>query len=321
MDVLFLCGVFAKENEAEVIAQAKKSVEFSANQMQLKLISGLKEVADTQVISAPFIGHYPNQSRSLRFSGFTNLQHICRYVSFNNIWGFRNLSRARALKKAVRAFALDGNEEKLIIVYSAHDPFLAAAAYAKKLREEVFPDLRVCLLHGKMKPKEKEKVMADFAAGNGDILVATTVVEVGVDVPNATCMVVENAERFGLSQLHQLRGRVGRGQAKSYCILLSEHPSEETKRRLKVMTKTNDGYKISREDLALRGPGDFFGQRQHGLPALKIADLSCDMALLDEAQQAAKGWMAQDPALEKPESGALRARIETLFAVKAEGLN
>ena len=197
----------------------------------------------------------------------------------------------------------------------------AAAAYAKKLREEVFPDLRVCLLHGKMKAKEKEKVMEDFAAGNGDILVATTVVEVGVDVPNATCMVVENAERFGLSQLHQLRGRVGRGQAKSYCILLSEHPSEETKRRLKVMTKTNDGFEISREDLALRGPGDFFGQRQHGLPALKIADLSCDMALLDEAQQAAKGWMAQDPALEKPESGALRARIETLFAVKAEGLN
>ena len=197
----------------------------------------------------------------------------------------------------------------------------AAAAYAKKLREEVFPDLRVCLLHGKMKPKEKEKVMEDFAAGNGDILVATTVVEVGVDVPNATCMVVENAERFGLSQLHQLRGRVGRGQAKSYCILLSEHPSEETKRRLKVMTQTNDGFEISREDLALRGPGDFFGQRQHGLPALKIADLSCDMALLDEAQQAAKGWMAQDPELEKPESGALRARIETLFAVKAEGLN
>ena len=197
----------------------------------------------------------------------------------------------------------------------------AAAAYAKKLREEVFPDLRVCLLHGKMKAKEKEKVMEDFAAGNGDILVATTVVEVGVDVPNATCMVVENAERFGLSQLHQLRGRVGRGQAKSYCILLSEHPSEETKRRLKVMTKTNDGFEISREDLALRGPGDFFGQRQHGLPALKIADLSCDMALLDEAQQAAKNWMAQDPELEKPVSGALRTRIETLFAVKAEGLN
>ena len=197
----------------------------------------------------------------------------------------------------------------------------AAAAYAKKLREEVFPDLRIALLHGKMKPKEKEKVMADFAAGNGDILVATTVVEVGVDVPNATCMVVENAERFGLSQLHQLRGRVGRGKAKSYCILLSEHPTEETKRRLQVMTKTNDGFEISREDLAIRGPGDFFGQRQHGLPALKIADLSCDMRLLDEAQQAAKDWTAQDPTLEKPESRMLRQRIEALFAVNAEGLN
>ena len=197
----------------------------------------------------------------------------------------------------------------------------AAAAYAKKLREEVFPDLRVCLLHGKMKPKEKETVMEAFAAGNGDILVATTVIEVGVDVPNATCMVVENAERFGLSQLHQLRGRVGRGKAKSYCVLLSDHPTEETRRRLQVMTKTNDGFEISREDLAIRGPGDFFGQRQHGLPALKIADLSCDMRLLDEAQAAAKDWLAADPELSAPESRELRQRIETLFAVNAEGLN
>ena len=197
----------------------------------------------------------------------------------------------------------------------------AAASYAKKLREEVFPDLRVSLLHGKMKAKEKERVMESFAAGEGDILVATTVIEVGVDVPNATCMVVENAERFGLSQLHQLRGRVGRGQAKSYCILLSDHPSEETRRRLKVMTKTNDGFEISREDLALRGPGDFFGQRQHGLPALKIADLSCDMRLLDEAQAAAKAWMSAHPELQDPESLPLRRRIEALFAVNAEGLN
>lgn len=118
----------------------------------------------------------------------------------------------------------------------------AVTAYAKKLQEETFPDLRVSVLHGKMKPKEKEKVMETFAAGGSDVLVSTTVVEVGVDVPNATCMVVENAERFGLSQLHQLRGRVGRGQAKSYCILLSEHPGEETRRRLKVMTRTNNGF-------------------------------------------------------------------------------
>ena len=142
MDVLFLCGVFAKENEVEVIAQAKKSVEFSANQMQLKLIRGLKEAANTQVISAPFIGHYPNQSRSLYFLGFAVPQHLCKYVLFNNIWGIRNLSRARALKKAVRGFALDGNGEKLIVVYSAHDPFLAAAAYAKKLN----PKIRICLI-------------------------------------------------------------------------------------------------------------------------------------------------------------------------------
>lgn len=140
--ILLLCGVFAKENEVEVIAQAKKSVEFSANQMQLKLIRGLKEAANTQVISAPFIGHYPNQSRSLYFFGFAVPQHLCKYVLFNNIWGIRNLSRARALKKAVRGFALNGNGEKLIVVYSAHDPFLAAAAYAKKLN----PKIRICLI-------------------------------------------------------------------------------------------------------------------------------------------------------------------------------
>ena len=142
MKVLFLCGVFAKENEAEVIAQAKKSVEFSANQMQLKLIYGLNRVADTQVISAPFIGHYPNQSHSLYFSGFTNSQQLCEYVRFNNIWGYRNLSRAHALKKAIRKFALEEDSEKLIVVYSAHDPFLAAATYAKKLN----PKIRICFI-------------------------------------------------------------------------------------------------------------------------------------------------------------------------------
>ena len=163
--------------------------------------------------------------------------------------------------------------------------------------------------------------MESFAAGQADILVSTTVVEVGVDVPNATCMVVENAERFGLSQLHQLRGRVGRGTAKSYCILLSDHPGEETKRRLRVLTKTNDGFEISREDLAIRGPGDFFGQRQHGLPALKIADLTCDMRLLDEAQQAARTLTAQDPELSAPEHRRLRRRIGEMFRLNAEGLN
>ena len=163
--------------------------------------------------------------------------------------------------------------------------------------------------------------MAAFAAGESDILVSTTVVEVGVDVPNATCMVVENADRFGLSQLHQLRGRVGRGKEKSYCILLSDSRNEEARARLKVMTQTNDGFVISQEDLRLRGPGDFFGQRQHGLPAMKIADLSCDMRLLDEAQTAARQLMAQDPELTEPTHQALRDRIRQLFDTNADMLN
>ena len=197
----------------------------------------------------------------------------------------------------------------------------AVTAYAEKLQREVFPDLRIAVLHGKMKAKDKEAVMAAFAAGESDILVSTTVIEVGVDVPNANTMIVENADRFGLSQLHQLRGRVGRGSAKSYCILLSDTHNEETKQRLKVMTATNDGFKISEEDLRLRGPGDFFGQRQHGLPAMKIADLSCDMRLLDEAQTAAKALLAEDGALEKTENRALRRRIGELFELNAEALN
>ena len=197
----------------------------------------------------------------------------------------------------------------------------AVTAYAQDLQNNVFPDLRIAVLHGKMKPKDKEAVMAAFAAGESDILVSTTVIEVGVDVPNANTMVVENAERFGLSQLHQLRGRVGRGSAKSYCILMSDNQNEETRQRLKVMTKTNDGFKISEEDLRLRGPGDFFGQRQHGLPAMKIADLSCDMRLLDEAQKAAKELLQEDPMLEKAEHAPLRRRIDELFELNAEAMN
>ena len=197
----------------------------------------------------------------------------------------------------------------------------AVTAYAEKLRQEVFPDLRIAVLHGRMKSKEKEAVMAAFAAGESDILVSTTVVEVGVDVPNANLMVVENAERFGLSQLHQLRGRVGRGTAKSWCILLSDSDSEDTRRRLKVLTETNDGFRISEEDLKLRGPGDFFGQRQHGLPTLKAADLSCDMRLLDEAQSAAREVLLRDPALTDPAHAALHRRIDRLFAANEGGLN
>ena len=197
----------------------------------------------------------------------------------------------------------------------------AVTAYAKALQEETFPDLRIAVLHGKMKPKEKEAVMAAFVGGEADILVSTTVVEVGVDVPNATLMVVENAERFGLSQLHQLRGRVGRGKAKSYCVLVSQGGGEETKRRLKALTDTNDGFKIAEEDLKLRGPGDFFGQRQHGLPMLQIADLNCDMLLLSEAQTAARELLVGDDQLTAPEHRRLKQRIDELFALNAESLN
>ena len=195
----------------------------------------------------------------------------------------------------------------------------AVSAYAETLQKEIFPDLRIAPLHGRMKPKEKESVMRAFAAGEIDVLVSTTVVEVGVDVPNAALMLIENAECFGLSQLHQLRGRVGRGPYQSYCILVSDHPSEENRRRLKVMSSTNDGFAIAEEDLRLRGPGDFFGSRQHGLPALRVADLSCDLALLHEAQSAAEALLRSDPLLSAHPQ--LRARVEGLFALRAGAMN
>ena len=195
----------------------------------------------------------------------------------------------------------------------------AVTEYAKKLQEEVFPDLKVAFVHGKMKPKEKDAVMAAFAAHETDILVSTTVIEVGVDVPNAAVMVIENAERFGLSQLHQLRGRVGRGKHQSYCILISDNQNEETRQRLKVMTRTSDGFQIAEEDLRLRGPGDFFGQRQHGLPGLKVADLGCDTQLLQEARQAAEQLLAEDPDLAT--CPATAERIQALFTQAADTLN
>ena len=195
----------------------------------------------------------------------------------------------------------------------------AVTAYAQQLQAEVFPDLKVAFVHGKMKAKEKDAVMAAFAAHETDILVSTTVIEVGVDVPNAAVMVIENAERFGLSQLHQLRGRVGRGKHQSHCILISDNQNEETKQRLKVMTKTADGFKIAEEDLRLRGPGDFFGERQHGLPGLRIADIGCDTQLLKEAQQAAEKLLARDPDLRDHPAAA--ERVAELFAQASDTLN
>ena len=195
----------------------------------------------------------------------------------------------------------------------------AVTEYAQKLQTEIFPDLKVAFVHGKMKAREKDAVMSAFAAGETDILVSTTVIEVGVDVPNANLMVVENAERFGLSQLHQLRGRVGRGQHQSYCVLVSDNKNDETRQRLKAMTKTADGFKIAEEDLRLRGPGDFFGVRQHGLPGLRVADLGCDTRLLAEAQSAADGLLAEDPALTRHPATA--ERVRKLFQQSENSLN
>jgi ATP-dependent DNA helicase RecG len=181
---------------------------------------------------------------------------------------------------------------------------------AERLQKEVFPDLRVGLLHGRMGLVEKEAAMMAFKAGEIHILVSTTVIEVGIDVPNASVMLVEHAERFGLTQLHQLRGRVGRGSWKSYCILLeSGRLSDEARRRLEAMTQTNDGFRIAEVDLELRGPGDFFGTRQSGLPEFRVADLLRDGRVLEEARQEAFALVAADPDLAQPEHRGLRAAL------------
>jgi len=194
----------------------------------------------------------------------------------------------------------------------------AATLWAETLQKTVFPELKIQLLHGQMKAAEKEAAMASFARGEADVLVATTVIEVGVDVPNATLMVVEDADRFGLSQLHQLRGRVGRGGAKSYCILTTHNQNTETLQRLKALCKTTDGFKIAEEDLRLRGPGDFFGSRQSGLPVFRVASLSCDLQTLKQAQQASADWIDREGMADTLEGRALRRRIGELFA-RAEG--
>ena len=194
----------------------------------------------------------------------------------------------------------------------------AATVWAETLQKTVFPDLRVALLHGQMKGSEKETVMSAFARQEADVLVATTVIEVGVDVPNATLMVIEDADRFGLSQLHQLRGRVGRGDAKSFCILTSRNKNAQTLERMKVLCKTTDGFQIAEEDLKLRGPGDFFGSRQSGLPVFRAASLSCDLQTLKQAQQASAQWIEDEGSAATSEAEAMRRRIGELF-LRAQG--
>ncbi|MCL0060876.1 hypothetical protein M1N88_03245 [Dehalococcoidia bacterium] len=189
----------------------------------------------------------------------------------------------------------------------------AATAEYERLSQEVFPDLRLGLLHGRMSTSQKEEVMQRFRAGEIDILVSTSVVEVGIDVPNATVMLVEGAERFGLAQLHQFRGRVWRSSYESYCLLLSENPSVEGAERLKLMEEIHNGFRLAEEDLRLRGPGEFFGTRQSGLPDLKMAQLS-DVGLLEMARSEAIRLFESDPQLERPEHKALSCAVARLRA-------
>ncbi len=186
----------------------------------------------------------------------------------------------------------------------------AAEQMAEHLQKDVFPDLRVGLLHGRMKPAEKEAVMEAFRAGELDILVSTTVIEVGVDVPNAAVIVIEDADRFGLAQLHQLRGRVGRSEHQSYCVLIADPKSEEGQRRMEIMTRTNNGFLIAEEDLRIRGPGEIYGTRQSGMPSFRVADLVKDMRLLEVARQEAFRLLERDPELARPEHTALREAVE-----------
>ncbi|MCI8361473.1 MAG: ATP-dependent DNA helicase RecG [Clostridiales bacterium] len=207
------------------------------------------------------------------------------------------------------------------LVEEGETELIPAAQYAEKLQKGPFRDYRVGLLHGRMKPAEKEAVMRRFSHGEIQLLVSTTVVEVGVDVPNAVIMVVENAERFGLSQLHQLRGRIGRGEHQSTCILISDARNPEALRRLKVMRDTADGFQIADEDLRLRGPGDFFGSRQHGLPDLKIADMMEDMEVLRQTQRAVRPILEADPSLLNPAHAPLKAAVERLFGESIASMN
>ena len=197
---------------------------------------------------------------------------------------------------------------------------VSAEEHTLELRAAL-PGLRIECIHGRMKAKPRDEIMSRFAAGEVDVLVSTTVIEVGVDVPNAALMIIENAERFGLSQLHQLRGRVGRGRHKSYCVLVSDAKGADARERLAALTHIHDGFKIAEEDLRLRGPGDFFGARQHGLPELHIADLGADMDVLKTAQAAAQALLAEDPALVREENHPVRQAAERLLSVTGSRLS
>ena len=200
------------------------------------------------------------------------------------------------------------------MIEESESELFAVKTYAENAANGDLKGYTTALLHGKMRAVEKDKVMEKFRDGEIQVLICTTVVEVGVDVPNAAVMVIENAERFGLSQLHQLRGRVGRGSFESSCILITDNITEDCVKRMKIMSSTTDGFKISEEDLKMRGPGDFFGSAQHGLPPLKIADIACNMELMNKAQNCARELLADDPLLEKPQNKALKMDVMRLFS-------
>ena len=234
----------------------------------------------------------------------------------------RSDKRDRALE-FIRRQVDEGRQAYIVcpLVEEGDDAELQSATdYAAELMLGAFRNYPVGILHGKMKPKDKEAVMSQFSLNELSILVSTTVVEVGVDVKNATVMMIENAERFGLSTLHQLRGRVGRGEHKSYCILVSDHSGDNTEQRLSTMCRTNNGFEIADMDLKLRGPGDFFGNRQHGLPQLAIADFS-DTQTLAQSQEAAELLLDISPDLSNDATRALRAEVRRLFATTGEALN
>lgn len=197
----------------------------------------------------------------------------------------------------------------------------SATELYEELQHYFFKDLRIGLLHGRMKSKEKDKVMEEFKNHKIDILVSTTVIEVGVNVSNATYMVIENAERFGLAQLHQLRGRVGRGSDKSYCTLIYDSKSEVCKQRMNIMEESNDGFKISEKDLEIRGPGDFFGTRQHGLPELKVANLFKHMKILKMAQKEAREIYSKDPSLKHLDNQGVKEKVEYMFRNIGENIS
>jgi ATP-dependent DNA helicase RecG len=203
------------------------------------------------------------------------------------------------------------------IIEESEKTDLRSAIIGKNAFEKFFPEFKVMLLHGRMKAQEREEIMASFKRGKIDILVTTTVIEVGVDVPNATLMLIIHAERFGLSQLHQLRGRIGRGSHRSYCIFVAYEPyGEEAKRRLDIMVKSNDGFRIAEEDLNIRGPGEFFGTRQSGMPDLRIANIVRDGMLLSKARREAFSIIDRDPDLKG--FPLLRKSLETFWEGKIE---